>query len=239
MWGGLEVQCVWCVVYLLVLLWVSHFRCRVVGRVATLIRLLVTGVLLALRQWSGPVPREPCRPVAPGRVCAGLGAEDFQCGGILFAELCPCPLPVLWNYVLAMHVYPCSVLRLWSVLCLWWGGCLTVVRCRLCRRRLHVWCRLQWEGLSGHVLVAVLEGGDCARNIPGCGGCGKTAVVPPKGLEGGVGAGVGIRRRAGGPAVHLGACRCSRNSVCAFVAGQVRPVVARSDRGSSLRVCLC
>ena len=165
MCGGVEVRCVWCVAYLLVLLWVSHFRCRFVGRVATLICLLVTGVLRVLRQWSGPVPREPCRQVAPGRVCAGLGAEDFQCGGILFVELCPCPWPVLWNYVLAMPVYHCSVLRLWSVLCLWWGGCLTVVGRRLCRRRLHVWCRLQWGGLSGHVPVAVLEGKDCARNF--------------------------------------------------------------------------
>ena len=89
--GGVEVRCVWCVVYQLVPLWVSHFRCRFVGRVATLIRLLVTGVLRVRRQWSGRVPREPCRQVAPGRVGAGLGAEDFQGGGILFGEMCPCP----------------------------------------------------------------------------------------------------------------------------------------------------
>ena len=63
-----------------------------------------------------------------------------------------------------MPVDYCSVLRLWSVLCLWWwGGCLTVVRRRLCRRRLHVWCRLQWLGQSGHVRVAVLKGRDSAR----------------------------------------------------------------------------
>ena len=41
--GVLGVWCVRCVVHLLVLLWVSHFRCRFGGRVATPVRWFVTG----------------------------------------------------------------------------------------------------------------------------------------------------------------------------------------------------
>ena len=51
----LGVWCVRCVVQLLVLLWVSHFRCRFEGRVANPIRWLVTGDV-RIRQWSCSIP---------------------------------------------------------------------------------------------------------------------------------------------------------------------------------------
>ena len=187
----MEGRCVWCVVQLLVLLWVSHFWFRFVGRVVTLVRLLVTGVLRVLRQWLGPLQREPRRQVAPGRVRAGLGAEDFQGGGVLFLEMCPCRWPVPWNYVPTMPVYHCWVQRLWSLLCLWCGGgCFTVVRRRLCRHRLHVWCRLQWGGLSGHVPVAVFKGRDCARYFRALGVAVKPQRFCNRGWRGGSGLGV-------------------------------------------------
>ena len=128
--------------------------------------------------------------VAPGRFCASLGAEDFQGGGVLFAEMCPCPWPILWHYVPTMPVYYCSVLRLWSVLCLWWGGCLTVVKCRLCGRGLYVWCRLQWWGVSDHVPVAVLKGRDCARNFRAVGVAVKPHWFHQRGWRGGGGLGL-------------------------------------------------
>ena len=98
---GLGVWCVRCVVHLLVLLWVSHFRCRFEGRVATLVRWLVMGGLQVIRQWSCSIPREPGGHVAHCRfcVCASVhwcvGAEDLRRGGVLFAELCLGPWPVL------------------------------------------------------------------------------------------------------------------------------------------------
>ena len=91
-------------------------------------------------------------------------------------------------------------------------------------------------GAVGSCPCGRVEGPGQRKVLPGCGGCGKTAVVPTKGLEGGVRAGVGIRGRARGPAVHLGACRCSRNSACTFGTAHIRHVATRSDRGSGLRV---
>ena len=99
------------------------------------------------------------------RVRAGLGAEDFQRGAILFAKLCPCPWCVLWYHVLAIPVHHRSVLCLWLVLCLWWGGCLTVVGCLLCRRPSHVSFCLRGGGGLGHASVAVLEGGNRAGDF--------------------------------------------------------------------------
>ena len=54
--GGVESGCVKCVVHLLLLLRVSQRRCRVINRVFTLVRLLVSGVLRVLCRWQGPVP---------------------------------------------------------------------------------------------------------------------------------------------------------------------------------------
>ena len=54
--GGPETRCVRCVVHLLLLSRVSRQRWRVVGRVATLVRLLVSMVLRALCRWQGRVP---------------------------------------------------------------------------------------------------------------------------------------------------------------------------------------
>ena len=117
----LGVWCVRCVVQLLVLLWVSRFRCRFEGRVATPVRWLVSGGVW-IRQWSCLIPREPSGHVAHCRfcVCASVhlcvGAEDLQRCGVLFAEPCPSPWLVLCHYVLAMSVYDCPILHLRFVL---------------------------------------------------------------------------------------------------------------------------
>ena len=96
---------------------------------------------------------------------------------------------------------------------------------------------VQWRRLSVHVPVAVLEGRDCTRYFRAVG----VAVKPQRFRQRGWGGGgwAGIRGRAGGPAVDLGACRCSRNSACAAAVVQARPVAAQSDRGFGHRVCLC
>ena len=113
----LGVWCVRCVVHLLVLLWVSHFRCGFEGRVATPVRWLVTGGM-RIRLWPCSIPREPSGRVAHCRfcVCASVhrcvGAEDLQRCGVLFAESCPGPWPVLWHHVLPMSVYDCPIRHL-------------------------------------------------------------------------------------------------------------------------------
>ena len=190
---GVEVRCVRCVVHLLVLLWVSHFRCRFVGRVATLIRLLVTGVFRLIRQWSGPVPRKLGGQVAHSRVSAALGAEDFQRGGVAFAELCPCPRPVLWHYVLAMPVYHYPVLRLWSVLRLWCGGGGGVPHCGKAPAVPPSAPCVVPPAVEGAVVSCPcgrVGGQGLNKVLQGCGGCGKTAALSPKGLGGGWGLGL-------------------------------------------------
>ena len=52
---GMLIWCVRCVVHLLVLLWVSRFRRRLGGRVATPVRWLLTGGM-RVRQWSCAIP---------------------------------------------------------------------------------------------------------------------------------------------------------------------------------------
>ena len=178
------------------------------------------------------------RSTSTGSLHAGL--RRSRC--ILFAELCPCPWSVLWYDVLAIPVHHCSVLCLclWPILCLWWGGCLTVVGCRLCRRRSHVWfCLRGGGGLLGHVSVVVLEGRDRARDFRAVGVAVEPQCFCHRCRNGGAGVGVDIRGHAGGPAGHRGACRCSRNSACALVVAQARPVAAGFGRGVGLRVRLC
>ena len=104
---------------------------------------------------------------------------------------------------------------------------------------LCVWPRAV-EGADGSRPCVRVGGQGPHRVLPGWGGCGRTAAVLPQGSGvGGPGLEVDVRVHAGGPAVHLGVCRCSRNSVCVPVAVQARLLAAPSGCGFGHRVCPC